>query len=190
MQPGPRYVDALQFSAQLHSTQVRKGSGVPYIAHLLSVSALALEHGATEDEAIAALLHDAAEDQGGEATLFLIARRFGPTVADIVMGCSDSLTEPKPPWRLRKEDFLAELPHKSRSTRLVLACDKLHNARSIVADLRVDGDAVWSRFTGGREGTLWYYRALVDAFAQARSPVGPVDELGRTVSEMQRLAAR
>lgn len=188
MQPGPRYVDALQFAAQLHRTQRRKGSGVPYIAHLLSVSALALEHGADEDEAIAALLHDAVEDQGGEETRRLIAQRFGPAVADIVMGCTDVVSEPRPPWRARKEAFLAGLPHKSRSVRLVAACDKLHNARSIVTDLRTDGDAVWARFTGRRDGTLWYYRALVEAFARSETPVGPLDELRLTVARMERLA--
>lgn len=186
MELGTRYVDALQFAAVLHREQIRKGSGVPYVSHLLSVSALALEHGANEDEAIAALLHDAVEDQGGEATRLVIEQRFGATVAGIVMGCTDAVASPKPPWRARKEAYLAALPGKSRSIRLVSSCDKLHNARSILGDLRTDGEALWSRFTGGRDGTLWYYRALVVAFEAAPDRIGPVDELARTVAEIDR----
>ncbi len=176
------------YAAQLHAGQVRKGSGTPYIAHLLAVTSLVLEHGGEEDEAIGALLHDAAEDQGGEATLAEIRRRFGREVAEIVEGCSDTLaTTPKPPWRTRKEAFLARLPQASPSVRLVSTADKLHNARTILADLRMMGDAVWDRFQGGKEGTLWYHRSLVEILRVGDSdPLA--EELDRVVSEIERLA--
>lgn len=131
-----RYRDALALTFELHQRQERKGSGVPYVAHVLGVSSLVLEHGGDEDEAIAALLHDAVEDQGGAATLARIAAGFGARVADIVRGCSDSMGEPKPPWRERKEHYLAHLGSASTSVRLVSSCDKLYNARTILADLR------------------------------------------------------
>ena len=175
------------YAAQLHAGQVRKGSGTPYIAHLLAVTSLVLEHGGDEDEATAALLHDAAEDQGGEATLAEIRRRFGPAVAEIVEGCSDTMATPKPPWRARKEAFLAHLPHASSSARLVSTADKLHNARTILADLRMMGDAVWDRFQGGKEGTLWYHRSLVKILrGDGSDPLA--EELDRVVSEIERLA--
>ena len=175
------------YAAQLHAGQVRKGSGTPYIAHLLAVTSLVLECGGDEDEAIGALLHDAAEDQGGEATLAEIRRRFGPAVAEIVEGCSDTMATPKPPWRARKEAFLARLPHASPSARLVSTADKLHNARTILADLRTVGDAVWDRFQGGKEGTLWYHRSLVEILrGDGSDPLA--EELDRVVSEIERLA--
>jgi GTP pyrophosphokinase len=182
-----RFQEAMVYAAQLHAGQVRKGSGTPYIAHLLAVTSLVLEHDGDEDEATAALLHDAAEDQGGEATLAEIRRRFGPAVAEIVEGCSDTMATPKPPWRARKEAFLARLPQASPSVRLVSTADKLHNARTILADLRTAGDAVWDRFQGGKEGTLWYYRSLVHILPGGGSdPLA--EELDRVVSEIERLA--
>lgn len=183
-----RYETALAFAARLHANQIRKQSGVPYIAHLLSVSALVLEHGGTEDEAIGGLLHDAVEDQGGMATHEVIKRLFGPEVAAIVLGCTDAVTIPKPPWRERKEVYIKHLAEVSDSVRLVSCADKLHNARSIVADLRIVGNKVWTRFTGGQAGSLWYYQALADAFTQHGPPVLAA-ELRRTVQEMARLAA-
>jgi GTP pyrophosphokinase len=182
-----RFNDALQFAAGLHAQQVRKGSEVPYLAHLMSVASLALENGAGEDEAIAALLHDAIEDQGGAPTREEIRRRFGDTVTAIVDGCTDTEVLPKPPWRARKEAYIAHLAGASPSVRLVSSCDKLHNARSLLADFRQLGDALWSRFTGKKDGTLWYYRALIDAYRRAGgTPL--VDELDRVVSELERLA--
>ncbi|HEY9876056.1 MAG TPA: HD domain-containing protein [Candidatus Obscuribacterales bacterium] len=183
-----RFTDALTFATQLHATQTRKGSGVPYIAHLLAVASIALEHGANEDEAIAALLHDAIEDQGGAATREEIRRRFGNTVTEIVDGCTDADTTPKPPWRPRKEAYIAHIPTASASVRLVSAADKLHNARSILNDYRLMGDSVWNRFQGGKTGTLWYYRSMLDAFRKAGStPL--IDELDRVVSELEELVA-
>ncbi len=182
-----RFNEALVFAAQLHANQQRKGSGIPYIAHLLGVASIVLEYGANEDEAIAALLHDAVEDQGGAATREEIRRRFGDTVTAIVDGCTDADTTPKPPWRQRKELYLAHLPTASASVRLVSAADKLHNARSILHDYRVLGEAVWDRFKGGRSGTLWYYRALVDTFEQiGATPL--TEELARVVATIETLA--
>jgi GTP pyrophosphokinase len=183
-----RFEEALIFAARLHAGQVRKGTSVPYISHLLGVASLVLEQDGDEDEAIAALLHDAAEDQGGKATLDEIRRRFGDRVAEIVEGCTDAFTTPKPPWRERKEAYLAHLPQASAAVRLVSAADKLHNARTILADYRQLGEALWDRFNGGKEGTLWYYRALVETF-QASGSFSLVEELDRVVAELERLAS-
>lgn len=183
-----RFEEALVWATRLHRSQRRKGTSVPYVAHLLGVTSIVLQYGGDEDEAIAALLHDAVEDQGGEPVLREIERRFGGPVAAIVAGCTDTMTQPKPPWRERKEAYLAHLPDASASVRLVSAADKLHNVRAIIADYRLLGEDLWGRFTGNRDGTLWYYRALVEAFrAAGTDPL--VDELARTVAEMERLAA-
>lgn len=184
-----RFSAALEYACRLHATQVRKGSGVPYIAHLLSVAALAIEHGADEDEAIAAVLHDAVEDQGGAATAAEIRTQFGPRVAAIVEACSDTDMEPKPPWRERKEAYLAHLATADRSVRLVSAADKLHNVRSLLDDYRTHGEDVWSRFNGGRDGTLWYYRTVADILAAAESN-RLIAELLRVVAELERLTGR
>jgi (p)ppGpp synthase/HD superfamily hydrolase len=192
-QPSARFHQALVYAAELHATQVRKGTSVPYIAHLLAVAAIALEAGASEDEAIAALLHDAFEDQGGAEVREAIRSRFGDAVVGIIDGCTDAEIIPKPPWRERKVAYVAHLPHASPSVRLVSAADKLHNARAILHDYRILGAALWSRFNGGEEGTLWYYRALVTAFREAE-PEPRVDfivaELDRTLQELETLAAR
>lgn len=181
-----QFTEALVYATELHATQVRKGSGVPYIAHLLGVASLALEYGANEEEAIAALLHDAIEDQGGAPIQVEIQRRFGDTVAKIVEGCTDTDITPKPPWRERKEAYIAHISTASASVRLVSAADKLYNAQSILKDYRLIGDEIWQRFTGKKEGTLWYYRSLVKAFRQADStPL--IEELDRVVSELERL---
>ncbi len=184
-----RYADALQLAWRLHDGQIRKGTAIPYVSHLIAVSSIALEHGASEDEAIAALLHDAVEDAGGKPTLAMINERFGQNVADIVDGCTDSYEEPKPPWRPRKEAYLAHLASASKSVQLVSNSDKLHNARSILSDLRVHGPALWGRFTAPKEGTLWYYRSLVQAFA-SHGRTALVDELDLTVSEIEALAGQ
>jgi (p)ppGpp synthase/HD superfamily hydrolase len=188
MQLTARFSEALAYAGQLHAEQVRKGSGVPYLAHLLSVAAIVLEHGADEDEAIAALLHDAVEDQGGDVARQEIRGRFGRRVADIVDGCTDADTIPKPPWRARKETYLAHLVDADRSVHLVCAADKLHNARSLVEDYRACGELLWNRFSGGKTGTLWYYRAVTTVLATAGQNA-LVEELQRTVAELERMAA-
>ena len=184
-----RFNDALLFAVELHAGQTRKVSGEPYVAHLLGVASIVLDYGADEDEAIAALLHDAIEDQGGPATGEEIRRRFGSAVAEIVEGCTDADTIPKPPWQQRKEAFLGRLEHASASIRLVAAADKLHNARSLLRDYRQQGEVIWNHFKGGREKTLWYYRAIVEILQ--RSGTTPlVEELDRTVSELERHAIK
>lgn len=182
-----RFEEALVFAAQLHRDQRRKGSNVPYVSHLLAVSSLVIEHGGDEDQAIAALLHDAIEDQGGPKARDEILRRFGERVTEIVEGCTDSQADPKPPWRTRKEAYIAGVGEQSPAVKLVCAADKLHNARCVLGDYRTVGEEVWQRFVGGREGTLWYYGALVKALVRTgRTPL--VDELERVVGEIERLA--
>ena len=183
-----RFDDALVYASQLHRGQLRKGPPIPYVSHLLAVTAIVLEHGGTEDEAIAALLHDAVEDQGGPVTREAIRERFGDNVVAIVDGCTDADTIPKPPWDERKKAYVAHVVEAPRSVRLVSTADKLHNARAILADYREIGEPLWKRFNGGRDGTLWYYRALADAFRAVES--NPLtEELNRTVAELERLAA-
>lgn len=156
------------------------------------VSGLTLTAGADEDTAIAALLHDAIEDQGGDATLGRIREQFGDRIARIIEGCSDSFTDgPKRPWRERKEAHIARVPHESPDVWMVLAADKLHNTRSILADYYHDGDAVWDVFSGRRDGTLWYTHAMTDALVAVAPELPLVQELVRTVAELDRaLAAR
>jgi (p)ppGpp synthase/HD superfamily hydrolase len=169
-----RFSTALVFAARVHQDQRRKGSDIPYIAHILGVAALVLEHGGTEDEAIGALLHDAAEDGGGEAMLAEIRAQFGDAVGDIVLGCSDSLVEnpaEKRPWLERKQAYIAHLAEASPSVCLVSAADKLHNVRALTRAVRAGGDEVWGRFNGGKEGSLWYYDAVSLALCgRRRSP--------------------
>jgi len=161
---GPRFQRAFQFAAKMHSGQTRKSSAIPYIAHLIGVASLVLEAGGDEDLAMAALLHDVVEDCDGVSMLKEVRRRFGKRVAEIVDGCTDAYEMPKPPWRDRKESYIRRLKKENSDTRLVSAADKLHNIRSILADYRTLGESVWSRFNGGRDGTLWYYRTLRDEF--------------------------
>jgi GTP pyrophosphokinase len=183
-----RFYAALDYAARLHAGQARKGTRIPYVSHLLAVSSLVLEHGGDEDEAIAALLHDAVEDQGGAATALDIRKRFGDRVADIVLGCTDADTQPKPPWRPRKEEYLDRLRQASGSVVLVVAADKLHNARSILVEYRRSGEELWSRFGGGREGTLWYYRESIQIL-KGTGPPALVGELERVIAELERLVA-
>jgi len=161
---GPRFHRAFVFAAKKHDGQTRKTSSIPYLAHLIGVASLVLEAGGDEDLAIAALLHDVVEDCGGEPVLKEVRRRFGRKVAQIVDGCTDAYAIPKPPWRERKEGYIRRLKKEDSDTRLVSAADKLNNIRSILSDYRTIGESVWSRFNGGREGTLWYYRTLRDEF--------------------------
>ena len=161
---GPRFRRAFLFASEKHAKQARKDSTMPYVSHLMGVASLVLEAGGDEDLAIAALLHDVVEDCGGAPMLKEVRRRFGSRVAKIVDGCTDAYAYPKPPWRERKEKYLARLRAATSDTRLVSAADKLSNIRSILSDYRALGESVWSRFNGGREGTLWYYRTLRDEF--------------------------
>lgn len=183
-----RFEAALVHAATLHHDQRRKGTSVPYITHLVSVAVLVAEAGGDEDQVIAGLLHDALEDQGERTSYDDLVQRYGERVATIVRACSDSEVQPKPPWRERKERYLAHLAIVPAEVLLVSCADKLHNARTIVADLRSLGSGLWPRFTGGREGTLWYYRALTRLLDERGAPRSLVQPLASTVAEMERLA--
>ena len=161
-----KYDTAVAFALDKHREQVRKESNVPYATHLMSVSALVGEFGGDEEQMIAGLLHDVIEDQDVEAAE--LEQRFGARVAKIVLGCTDSVASPKPPWKQRKEQYLALLAKKHPEIKLVSACDKLHNATAIARDLRdpAVGSKVWSRFTASKAEVRWYYRSLVEALRQ------------------------
>jgi len=185
---GARFRDALAYAVQLHGEQARKGSKTPYVGHLLGVAALVIEDGGTEDEAIAALLHDAIEDQGGDLTRREIRERFGARVARIVEGCTDSDQDPKPPWRPRKEAYLRHLRTAPKSVLRVSLADKLHNARTILADYRRIGARLWPRFKGRKDGTLWYYREMARLFSK-RLPGAMAEELAETIGELEVIAS-
>jgi len=184
---GQRFADALQLAHQLHTGQTRKASEVPYISHSLAVASLVLEYGGDEDTAIAALLHDAFEDCGGARIEAEVRRRFGSRVADIVLGCSDTLEQPKPPWRPRKERYLEHLTRAEPEVLLVSAADKLHNLTSLLREERRLGDELWGRFRAGRDGTLWYYGRLIEIFRN--SPL-PGDLLEALEEQFRALAQR
>ena len=175
-----RFDEAFRYAHQLHQSQKRKGTSIPYISHLMTVAALVIEHGGSEEQAIAALLHDAAEDQGGVAALDKIRSLFGDGVAQIIADCTDAWTEPKPEWRVRKEAYLKELPHKPPASLLVSLADKTHNAEAILFDYQELGPALWDRFNGGADGTRWYYGELARCFAKV-APGRLSDRLSRAV---------
>jgi len=182
-----RFRAALAYASRLHARQSRKGTKRPYVAHLLGVTSTVLTHGGDGDEAIAALLHDAVEDQGGKPRLREIRRKFGTRVARIVDGCTDSYTEPKPPWLERKKAYLSHLRRADKSTCLVSAADKLYNAREILADYRSHGDDIWKRFSGEKRRTLWYYREVAKIL-RGKVPPALGDELDRVVSKLSHLS--
>ncbi len=184
----PRFDHALVYAHQLHARQTRKGTPTPYVGHLLAVAAIVIDNYGTEEEVIAALLHDAVEDQGGAKTREEIRQRFGEQVAAIVDGLTDTDQTPKPPWRKRKEDYIAHLAEAPSSVLLVSLADKIHNAGSILRDVRADGEDVWKRFNGGKAGSLWYYRALVETFRVRGEFTSLIEELDRIVTELEQLA--
>jgi (p)ppGpp synthase/HD superfamily hydrolase len=184
-----KFERAFQYASIVHAGQRRKRSEIPFMAHLLGVASIAFEYGADEDEAIAALLHDSVEDAGGEERLQDIRTRFGDIVAVIVDGCTDSKTSPKPPWRTRKAAYIARVPHAPPAVKLVSAADKLYNVRSIIKDLRQFGNTAWDRFKGGKEGTLWYYRCLIQAYKT--TGVTPlIEELDLTFAQLEDLVKK
>ncbi|NBD34303.1 MAG: HD domain-containing protein [Cyanobacteria bacterium] len=184
MELSPRFSQALTFAHNLHIKQKRKGSHTPYISHLLTVCSLVLEYGGDEDCAIAALLHDAIEDQGGAATREKIRLHFGQRVTTLVDECTESDQTPKPPWQERKETYLAHIPQMSDEIALISTADKIHNARSILRDYQTLGEDIWNRFHGGKEGTLWYYRSSVNAFRKRKvTPI--VEELTEVVNQLE-----
>nr|WP_299350092.1 HD domain-containing protein [uncultured Shimia sp.] len=179
-----RFNDALVFACDLHRTQLRKSRNTPYISHLLAVSGLVMENGGDEDLAIAALLHDAVEDQGGMDTEAIIRKKFGGYVADIVLECSDQVTGKDEPWWPRKRAYLASIPSKSQGAVMVTTCDKIHNASTVLVDLKHEGLSVFDRFTTGQEGTLWYYRSLADTLLD-HAPTRLGRQLDDVVSQME-----
>ncbi|MFB3855214.1 MAG: HD domain-containing protein [Vicinamibacterales bacterium] len=188
-----RLVDAVSMAAHVHGGQLRKGTDVPYIAHLFGVAAIALEHGANENEACAALLHDAIEDAPtvleAEAVRRWIGFSFGAEVLAIVEGCTDADTQPKPPWEERKRAYVEHVRMAGASVVRVSASDKLHNARAILRDFKVVGDAVWPRFRDApepkRESVVGYYRGLVQAFGASGHHPRLIAELESVVSEIE-----
>ena len=186
---GPRFYDAIAYAGSLHGRQVRKGTPIPYISHLLAVAAIVLEHGGNEDQAIAAVLHDAVEDQPRHGkTADEIRARFGERILGWVVGLSDATEHPKPSWRERKERYVQHVRTASPEELLISAADKLHNVRAICTDLRRVGEDVWSRFHASKADTLWYYNALIPAYRAAGFRAFIVDELERAVRELERLA--
>jgi len=186
MELSSRFADALAYAAQLHAAQFRKGTKIPYVAHLLSVTALVLESGGNENQAIAAVLHDAVEDQGGAATAAAIRERFGDEVTELVLACTDTDESPKPPWQARKQHYLDHLSHSPPAAFIICGADKLHNITSILHDYEQLGTALWSRFGGGREGTLWYFRELVKLLDD-RMPRAMHTRLAGTMARLEEL---
>jgi (p)ppGpp synthase/HD superfamily hydrolase len=188
-----KFIRAIEFATATHATQVRKDTAIPYVSHLLAVASLVLEHGGSEDAVVAALLHDAPEDQGGRAMLALIEARFGSRVARIVDGCTDIFDEPKPAYGPRKEAYVKHIADADLETCLVSAADKLHNARSILRDVRTLGEVLWTRFSGTPEQIGWYYGGLAAAFEKRLTdPHGKalVAELNAAVNEIELLSSR
>jgi (p)ppGpp synthase/HD superfamily hydrolase len=183
---GSRLQRAFRYAAEKHDGQTRKQTAVPYLSHLMAVASLVLEAGGDEDMAIAALLHDVVEDCGGMPRLREVRKMFGPRVAKIVEGCTDSFGEPKAEWVERKKGYLREVKDADVETRLVSSSDKLHNVRTILTDYRRDGEAIWARFSGKKDGTLWYYRALSNEYRR-RSPNRITRELEIAVAELERV---
>lgn len=187
-----RFDAAVTFARIAHAAQQRKGTSIPYISHLLAVASLVLEIGGSEDEAIAALLHDAVEDTGGVGVAMeqAIRAQFGDDVARIVRANSDTDVKPKPPWKKRKQAYLDSLPGKRCDELLVSLADKLHNARAVLLDFRQIGDEIWPRFKAGREEQLWYYGELLTAFEARADELGPLaapklDDFRRTIDELR-----
>ena len=173
-----RLISALALAAELHRDQRRKGTAIPYLGHLLIVAGTVIDHGGDEDTAIAALLHDAVEDQGGTPTLRLIAERFGDRVASIVSEVTETEVQPKPPWKERKLAYLDHVSRMSREALLIASADKLHNARATLADHRRNPDTVWERFNGDASAQQWFYGAFLEtARDHASAPTALLDEL-------------
>ncbi len=187
MKISEKFEEALVYATQAHGNQMRKKTGIPFVAHILGVTAIALEYGASETEAISALLHDTVEDCGGADRFRDIREKFGDDVAGIVDGCTDTYETPKPPWLKRKRAYIEHLKDSDSPTRLVSASDKLHNTRAILAELRRHGTDVFDRFGGKKDGTLWYYRTLVTAFREHGNHTDLIGELDRVVTEIEKL---
>ena len=183
-----KYLEAYVYSYKLHKKQTRKGSNIPYFTHLSSVSNLIIENNGTTTQAIAGLLHDAVEDQGGAKTLAAIKRKFGPKVAKIVDQCSDTTIKPKPPWKTRKIKYIKDIKNKTQDTLLVSLCDKYHNANCILSDYQKVGEEIWDRFTASKQETLWYYESLYKEFKKyLKNHLELIKAYKNAVDEMKRI---
>lgn len=183
-----KYLEAYVYSYKLHKKQTRKGSNIPYFTHLSSVSNLIIENNGTTTQAIAGLLHDAVEDQGGAKTLAAIKRKFGPKVAKIVDQCSDTTIKPKPPWKTRKIKYIENIKNKTQDTLLVSLCDKYHNANCILSDYQKVGEEIWDRFTASKQETLWYYESLYKEFKKyLKNHLELIKAYKNAVDEMKRI---
>jgi (p)ppGpp synthase/HD superfamily hydrolase len=180
-----RFDEAVRYAREVHAAQTRKGTSAPYITHLLGVASIVLDDGGNEDEAIAALLHDAAEDHGGRPRLEDIRSRFGDAVARIVEDCTDSWETPKQPWAERKRAYAEHARSLPASSLRVSVADKVHNTYAILRDLRNEGESVWGRFNAAPDDVIAYYRSLVRAFREAGGGK-LVDELDRIVRGIER----
>lgn len=179
-----RFAKAVELATRLHDGQVRKGTSIPYIAHPIAVASLVIEYGGTEDESIAALLHDTVEDCGGTSVLNEIIAQFGDNVATIVDGCTETLVTPKPPWIERKNKYISHMKTASPSVRLVACADKIHNIRSLNIDYRKEGESVWERFRGNKQETLWFYQKVLQALKDAGEDRPIIIDLEKEVMEL------
>lgn len=181
-----RFIKAITFANEVHGSQVRKGTQIPYISHILAVTSLVMGAGGSEDEIIAALLHDTVEDGGGEPVLNKIKKRFGQNVASIVDDCTETYEDPKPPWKGRKEAYISHIKEANPSVRLVSCADKLHNVQSLLSDYKQVGEVLWNRFNASKEETLWFYQSMADVFCISGEGLRIYAELDDAVKELEK----
>ena len=182
-----RFSQAVTCAHELHKEHVRKGTQIPYISHLMAVASLVMEGGGSEGEIIAALLHDAVEDCGGEPVLDKIKNRFGQNVASIVDGCTETYEDPKPPWKARKDAYISHIKEANPSVKLVSCADKLHNVRCILSDYRQEGETLWSRFNASKEETLWFYQSMADVLCTSGKDLKVYADLDNAVKELEKI---
>jgi (p)ppGpp synthase/HD superfamily hydrolase len=182
-----KFVQAVSYANDVHKVHMRKGTQIPYISHLMAVASLVMESGGSEDEIIAALLHDAVEDCGGELVLDEIKKRFGQNVTSIVDGCTETYEDPKPPWKGRKESYISHIKEGNPSVQLVSCADKLHNVRCILSDYRQVGEDLWNRFSASKEETLWFYQSMADVLCASGRDIKIYVDLDSAVKELENL---
>ena len=182
-----RFSQAVTYAHELHEGQVRKGTNIPYISHLMAVASLVMEGGGSEDEIIAALLHDAVEDCGGEPVLDEIKKRFGQNVTSIVDGCTETYEDPKPPWKARKDAYISHIKEGNPSVKLVSCADKLHNVRCILSDYRQEGETLWNRFSASKEETLWFYQSMAGVLCASGRDLKIYADLDNAVKELEKI---
>jgi (p)ppGpp synthase/HD superfamily hydrolase len=181
-----KFIQAVDHANEAHKGHMRKGTQIPYISHLMAVASLVMESGGSEDEIIAALLHDAVEDCGGKPVLDKIKKRFGQSVASIVDDCTETYEDPKPPWKGRKESYISHIKEGSPSVRLVSCADKLHNVRCLLSDYRQVGEVLWDRFSASKEETLWFYQSMADVLCTSGKDLKVYADLDNAVKELEK----